>query len=93
MAKANKVAATVAATPAPVAVTVYTVIAPKRPLTGLKYGAQGNAATHAALAAAAQANGGTLTATAAQAVCAAQNHRGFYSYAVNKLRILQPVEA
>ena|SRR5271156_4373890 len=102
MAKANKAvkAQTVAlavnpagvTTPAP-APTVFTVVPPKRPLTGLKYGAAGNAATHAALATAAAANGGTLSATAAYAVCVAQNHKGFYSYAVNRLRILQPVQA
>jgi hypothetical protein len=73
--------------------TLFTVVAPKRPLTGLKYGANGNAATHAALATAAAANGGQLTAVQAMAVCTAQNHKGFYSYAVNRLRILQPVVA
>jgi hypothetical protein len=73
--------------------TVFTVVAPKRPLTGLKYGANGNAATHAALADAAKANGGTLTATQAMAVCVAMQHKGFYSYAINKLRILQAVAA
>lgn len=99
MAKANKTQAPALAvnpagvtTPAP-APTLFTVVAPKRPLTGLKYGAKGNAATHAALAAAASANGGTLTAAAAYAVCVAENHKGFYSYAVNRLHILQPVVA
>ena len=83
---------------APQAPIVYTVVAPKRPLTGTKWGGEfgqqtGNPATHAALAAAAAANGGTLTAAQALAVCVAQNHKGFYSYAINKLRILQPVAA
>lgn len=80
-------------TAAPNAPTVFTVVPPKRPLTGLKYGAKGNAATHAALAKAAAANGGTLTAVEAMAVCTEQSHKGFYSYAVNRLRILQAVQA
>ena len=98
MAKANKAApaantaAPAATTAAPAANTaVFTVLPPKRPLTGTKFGAGGNAATHQALYAAAQANGGTLTASAAQAVCKAQAHPGFYSYAVKRLQVLVPV--
>jgi hypothetical protein len=73
--------------------TVFTVIAPKRPLTGLKYGERGNAATHAALAAKAAELGGTITAAQAMEVCVAMQHKGFYSYAVKRLRILQAVVA
>src|SRR5271170_2653000 len=73
--------------------TVFTVIPPKRTLTGLKYGISGNAKTHAALAEAAAANGGTLTATQAMGVCVAMQHKGFYTYAVKRLRVLQPVVA
>lgn len=71
--------------------TVYTVVPPKRPLTGLKYGASGNAYTHSKLAEAAKANGGTLTAAQAAEVCKACNHNGFLSYAINRLRVLVPV--
>ncbi len=80
-------------TAAPNAPTLFTVVPPKRPLTGVKYGLQGNAYTHAELAKAAAANGGTLTATEAMAVCKACSHSSFYAYAVNRLRILQPVVA
>jgi hypothetical protein len=73
--------------------TQYTVVAPKRPLTGLKYGASGNAYTHAQLANAAAASPtGTLTATQAMEVCIAANHVSFFTYAVKRLRILVPVE-
>jgi hypothetical protein len=77
--------------PAPAQPVVYTVVAPKRPLTGTKFGDHGNSATHAALHEAAKANGGTLTAAQALAVCAAQNHARFFGYAVRRLRVLQPV--
>jgi len=90
-------------TAAPNAPTLFTVVPPKRPLTGVKYGLQGNAYTHAQLAAAAagQANvanvvpttPGQLTAAQAMAVCKACSHSSFYSYAVNRLRILAPVTA
>jgi hypothetical protein len=73
--------------------TVFTVIAPKRPLTGLKYGERGNAATHAALAAKAAELGGTITAAQAMEVCVAMQHKGFYAYAINRLHILQAVVA
>jgi hypothetical protein len=73
--------------------TVFTVLPPKRSLTGVKYGISGNAKTHAALAEAAAANGGTLTATQAMAVCVAMQHKGFYTYAIKRLRVLQAVVA
>jgi hypothetical protein len=102
MGKANK-AVKVAAVPvvsevnqvtaAPNAPTLFTVVPPKRPLTGVKYGVSGNAYTHAELAKAAAENGGTLTATQAMAVCKACSHQSFYSYAVNRLHILTPVVA
>lgn len=76
---------------APALVTHYTVLPPKRPLTGLKYGASGNAYTHSKLAEEAKAQGGTLTAAQAMAVCKQCSHQGFYSYAVNRLRVLVPV--
>jgi hypothetical protein len=83
---------TVTAQPAPAQPTVYTVVAPKRPLgTATKHGQGGTAGTHAALAAAAAANGGTLTAAQAVAVCTAQGDKAFFGYAVRKLRVLQPV--
>lgn len=80
-------------TAAPVAQVTYTVVPPKRPLTGLKFGEKGNAYTHAMLAEAAKANGGTLTAAQAMAVCIAAQHKGFYSYAINRLHVLQPSTA
>jgi hypothetical protein len=73
--------------------TKFTVLAPKRSLTGIKYGERGNAATHAALAAKAAELGGTITAAEAMAVCVAMQHKGFYTYAIKRLRVLQPIVA
>jgi hypothetical protein len=95
--KSNKAAVVTVASTAPAATqqlsTVFTVIAPKRGLTGLKYGERGNAATHAALAAKAAELGGTITAAQAMEVCVAMQHKGFLTYAIKRLRVLQPVVA
>jgi hypothetical protein len=80
-------------TAAPQQVTTFTVAPPKRPLTGLKFGEKGNAYTHAKLAEAAAQHGGVLTAAQAMEVCVAAQHKGFYSYAVNRLKVLQPIAA
>jgi hypothetical protein len=83
---------TMVTTPPPPFTTVYTVLAPKGRLhEKTRYGTGGTAGTHAALAAAAAANGGTLTAAQAVAVCIAQGDRGFFGYAVRRLKVLQPV--
>ncbi len=86
-------AATIVPTAGAKADTVYRVIAPKRPLTGTKYGANGNDATHHALAEQATQNGGTITYAQALAVCKAQNHARFLGYAIRRLRVLVPVGA
>lgn len=78
-----------AAAPAPA--TLYRVIAPKRPLTGTKFGAAGNLATHTALCEAATKAGGSLTMAQLQAVCAEQHHKGFLQYAINRLKVVVPV--
>jgi hypothetical protein len=85
-------AATVVPTRGAKADTIYTVVAPKRPLTGLKYGAKGNEATHHALAAYAAEHGGKITYTEALTVCKAQSHASFLGYAIRRLRVLVPVE-
>jgi hypothetical protein len=93
MAKGNKAAALKPQAPAqaPAApVTQYSVVAPKRPLTGTKHGS-GTAATHGLLAAAAQANGGTLTLAQALAITKAAGDPGFARYAINRLKVLVPV--
>lgn len=82
----------VASAPAeqPKPVQYYAVIAPKRPLTGVKFGASGNAKTHAALAAAASQHGGKLTMEQLVQVCADQHHKGFLQYAINRLKVVVP---
>lgn len=71
--------------------TLYKVLPPKRPLTGLKFGEKGNTYTHAMLADAAAQHGGVLTAEQAIAVCIAAQHKRFFGYAVRRLKVLQPV--
>jgi hypothetical protein len=80
MGKTKDTGAVAANTP----VVQYAVQPPKRPLTGTKWGAQGNAGTHAALFAAAQANGGTLTYAQVHATCVGLQHAGFARYAVRR---------
>lgn len=72
---------------------LYRVVAPKRPLTGVKFGVSGNQFTHEALAQAATANNGVLTELQARQVCVNAAHKGFYTYAVKRLKILVPVVA
>lgn len=73
------------ATPDNSVVVRYNVLAPKRPLgTATKHGVNATSGTHAALAAAAQANGGTLTYAEAHAICAAQQDKGFARYAMRR---------
>ena len=80
------------AAPATQAVELYNVVAPKRPLTGTRYGQQGNAYTHQQLFAAQQTNNGPLTWAQVQATCAACSHKGFAAYALNRLHVLVPVQ-
>lgn len=85
------------AQPAPAAavagpITLYSVVAPKRPLTGTKFGVKGNEFTHAALATAAQEHNGELTWEQVQATCIAAQHKSFAGYALRRLKILVPVQ-
>lgn len=73
-------------------VQYFTVVAPKRPLTGTHFGVSGNAYTHTKLAEAATANGGKITWQQVMEVCAAANHRSFATYALKRLKVLTPVE-
>jgi hypothetical protein len=91
MSKSTKAAvATPAATPA--VVTLYRVVAPKRPLHGTKHG-NGTAKTHQALCDAANADGrnGLITFADAQAVTKAAGDPGFAAYAVRRLKVLVAV--
>lgn len=72
---------------------LYRVVAPKRPLTGVKFGVSGNEFTHTKLAEFAAANGGVLTDQQARQVCVDAAHKGFYNYAVKRLKILVEVAA
>lgn len=80
-----------AAAPQPAVVQYYKVIAPKRPLTGTKFGARGNLATHEALCKAATDNGGKLTMEQVVKVCTDMNHKPFANYAINRLKVVVPV--
>ena len=53
------------------------------PRPNTKHGTGGTAGTYAAIVAAAQANGGTLTRAQAQAVATANNDPGWVGYALN----------
>lgn len=92
----GELAPTTPAVEAPVVVAqnnqvLYRVVAPKRPLTGVKFGVSGNEFTHTKLAEFAAANGGVLTDQQARQVCVDAAHKGFYSYAVKRLKILVEV--
>lgn len=84
-AAAPAVSAPAASQQAPV--TRYKVVAPKGKLSGTKHG-QGTAATHQALVAAANSNGGFLTYAQASAVCKTAGDPGFAAYAIRKLKVL-----
>lgn len=77
-----------AAPAAPKPVILYTITAPKRPLTGTHFGVKGNAFTHAKLAEAATANGGTLTWEQIEALCKELNHKSFATYALKRLKVI-----
>lgn len=91
MAKKSKTETTAQPSTPAQAPTRYMVVAPKRNLTGVKFGQSGNAFTHEKLLEAAQANGGMLTWEQVVATCTAAQHKRFANYALNRLKVLVPV--
>lgn len=75
---------------APKPVTLYTIAAPKRPLTGTHFG-KGNAYVHQKLCDAAKEHDGKLTWEQIIAVCTADglNHKSFATYALKRLKVIQ----
>ena len=92
MAKGNKATQAAAPAQATQAVQLYTCSTRYVGKPDTKHGKGGTAGTFAALVAAAQANGGTLTMAQARAVCVANGDPGFAAYAAGKLKALLPVQ-
>ena len=87
--------------------TLFKVLAPKGRLhEATKYGPEaeltfdgkvvtlpsGTEGTHRALAWAAEQYGGKLTEAQGRAICAARGDKGFWNYALKRLRVLQAVD-
>jgi hypothetical protein len=89
MGKASK--ANTGGAPVAAPATLYTLNGKYTGRQGTKYGSNGTHSTFAALAAVAQANGGTLTYAQAQAACKANGDPGFAAYALRR-KYLLPVQ-
>jgi hypothetical protein len=75
---------------APKPVQLYTITAPKRPLTGTHFG-QGNLYIHTALCDLAKANNGQVTWAQIMEECTKVNHKSFATYALKRLKVIVPV--